>query len=208
MKRLFKVSTMSSFAAVAFVINPLWVTSCDQKKSVNFTRAEMLSELAEAARTHTMETEDGVFTLDLKIDGLDAAGASKSASRAPSFVQTAAACGHYEEEFVVGASACADTFETSMVFKGAVTVTWAPTEGEPVTFTSPLESAAYKVFGSRLTVGQIRFETSLDGGPKLDVALFTSDGDGQNFQIKKFGLSTPDVTVEKGDEVGLDMPRW
>jgi hypothetical protein len=128
MKKLFKVTGALPFAAIALVINPLWVTSCETKKQAEFSQADMVGELAEAVRTYTMEADGGVFTLELAVDGLEAAAKApaESAGLGTSFVRSAAACGHHEQEFVLGASACADTYETTLTFEGKVKGTWAP----------------------------------------------------------------------------------
>ncbi len=210
MKKLFKVTGALPFAAIALVINPLWITSCEEKKQAEFTQADMVGELAEAVRTYTLEGDEGVFTLELAVDGLDAAKAKtpkETAHLGASFVQTAAACGHHEQDFVLGASACVDTFETTLTFKGKAKGTWAPKDGKPVAFEHVVSVAEYKVYGSKLGSGQIRFKVT-DGDQTLDVALLTETGDGADFELKMFDMKAGDVAAKGGSDAGFDVPRF
>lgn len=194
-QKLDKFSLGLTGALIVFFVNPLWLVACiggEEEPELNFGAAEMEAELAEAARTYTVQGDDGAFEVTVKNADIEAMAALLKPTLSP-FVTSATACG-YTESFVAGARACVSFTGAEMTSEGTLSVSWLPEEGEPNALrTDASTTNRYTVEGVDLDNGILEVSAS-----DVIARFSTSTGDGRDFELVGLSVNGFDYAVNEG----------
>jgi hypothetical protein len=166
--------------ALAFVINPAYVTGCgSEEEEPLYGEAEMVALLEDFTAAPTTELEDGDAQYEIELSLVQSEGDDAVSSREGSaFASTAFACEN--RTFMKSAAACATM--TTMVIEGSLTLRRVDGD-EPVTIVEDLPVEGTMTGGYQLKYATINLE--FEGGSAywetsngMDFALESLDARG------------------------------
>jgi hypothetical protein len=191
------------------MVNPNYIFGWD-----GVFQGEMVEQLRFFEKTYMVDAVGGTFELELDIYGVDPSAAKafeawEEYGHLSSLVASAYACDEtLETPFVMEASACATTYNSTLLFKGKARATWVPEGGERVELVFDGVEARYEVTTGGFSRdgdpdgwnGHVHLSAPV-GARSLDVLLhIESNWGAPRVTLRTFELMNETFVIERDDD--------